>query len=283
MTAAPSIDLSGWLSEQLAQASPDLLRAMVQTFVEALMGAEADAVCGAAYGERSDGADQHPQRLPAPGLGHPGRHDRAWRSRSCGRARTSRTGCWSGAAAPRRRWSRWWPPAICWGVSTRRMEKLVETLGITRLSKSQVSEMAKDLDEQVEAFRTRPLDAGPVHVRGRRRAGAQGPRGRPHGERARPARDRGQRRGLPGDPRPARHLRRGRRRLAGVLPRPDRPRPDRGRAGHLRRAPRPGRGHRRHPARRGLAAVPHPLRRQPDVGHAEERVGLGQGAAALGL
>src|SRR6201992_4351050 len=47
------------------------------------------------------------------------------------------------------------------GVSTRRMEKLVETLGITRLSKSQVSEMARDLDAQVEAFRTRPLDAGP--------------------------------------------------------------------------------------------------------------------------
>src|SRR5206468_10432050 len=46
------------------------------------------------------------------------------------------------------------------GVSTRRMEKLVETLGITRLSKSQVSAMAKDLDAEVEAFRTRPLDAG---------------------------------------------------------------------------------------------------------------------------
>jgi putative transposase len=41
------------------------------------------------------------------------------------------------------------------------MEKLVETLGITRLSKSQVSVMAKELDEQVESFRTRPLDAGP--------------------------------------------------------------------------------------------------------------------------
>jgi putative transposase len=37
----------------------------------------------------------------------------------------------------------------------------VETLGITRLSKSQVGEMAKDLDAQVEAFGTRPLDAGP--------------------------------------------------------------------------------------------------------------------------
>jgi transposase-like protein len=41
------------------------------------------------------------------------------------------------------------------------MEKLVESLGITRLSKSQVSEMAKDLDAQVADFRHRPLDAGP--------------------------------------------------------------------------------------------------------------------------
>jgi putative transposase len=53
--------------------------------------------------------------------------------------------------------------ATCYllGVSTRRMEKLVESLGITRLSKSQVSEMAKDLDAQVADFRHRPLDAGP--------------------------------------------------------------------------------------------------------------------------
>jgi len=47
------------------------------------------------------------------------------------------------------------------GVSTRRVEKLVGTLGIDRLSKSQVSVMGKELDAQVEAFRTRPLDAGP--------------------------------------------------------------------------------------------------------------------------
>jgi AmiR/NasT family two-component response regulator len=38
------------------------------------------------------------------------------------------------------------------------MDKLVATLGITSFSKSQVSRMAKDLDEQVAAFRTRPLD-----------------------------------------------------------------------------------------------------------------------------
>jgi transposase-like protein len=41
------------------------------------------------------------------------------------------------------------------------MEKLVETLGITRLSKSQVSTMAAELDAQVADFRTRPLDQSP--------------------------------------------------------------------------------------------------------------------------
>lgn len=53
--------------------------------------------------------------------------------------------------------------ATCYllGVSTRLMEKLVETLGITRLSKSEVSVMARELDEAVVQFRTRPLDAGP--------------------------------------------------------------------------------------------------------------------------
>jgi hypothetical protein len=41
MPAGPSIDVTGWLEEQPTQASPDLLRAMVTTFAEALMGAEA--------------------------------------------------------------------------------------------------------------------------------------------------------------------------------------------------------------------------------------------------
>jgi putative transposase len=46
-------------------------------------------------------------------------------------------------------------------MSTRRVEGLVKTLGIERLSKSQVSRMAKELDKEVDAFRTRPLDCGP--------------------------------------------------------------------------------------------------------------------------
>jgi putative transposase len=47
------------------------------------------------------------------------------------------------------------------GVSTRRVEGLVQSLGIERISKSQVSELAKSLDAMVESFRNRPLDAGP--------------------------------------------------------------------------------------------------------------------------
>jgi putative transposase len=160
MAAGPSIDVSGWLEEQLAQASPDLLRSMVQTFAEALMGAEADAVCGAGYGERSE--DRRNTRN--------GYRRREWDTRAGS----------IDLAIPKLRQGSYFPDwllerrrraeaalvtvvatSYLLGVSTRRMEKLVETLGITRLSKSQVSEMAKDLDGQVEAFRTRPLDAGP--------------------------------------------------------------------------------------------------------------------------
>jgi transposase-like protein len=160
MAAGPSIDVSGWLEEQLAQASPDLLRSMVQTFAEALMGAEADAVCGAPYGERSE--------LRANTRN--GYRRREWDTRAGS----------IDLAIPKLRAGSYFPDwllerrrraeaalvtvvatSYLLGVSTRRMEKLVETLGITRLSKSQVSEMAKDLDAQVEAFRTRPLDAGP--------------------------------------------------------------------------------------------------------------------------
>jgi transposase-like protein len=46
-------DLLGWLQDRLEQASPDLLRDMLKVFAESLMSAEADAVCGAGYGERS--------------------------------------------------------------------------------------------------------------------------------------------------------------------------------------------------------------------------------------
>jgi hypothetical protein len=54
MTAPSSLDPTAFLHEQLAQASPDLLRQMLTAFINTLMSAEADAVCGAGYGERSE-------------------------------------------------------------------------------------------------------------------------------------------------------------------------------------------------------------------------------------
>jgi transposase-like protein len=161
MTANPNpIDLPALLEAHLQRAEPDLLRSMLTTFVQALMSADADAVCGAEFGTRSP--DRTNRRN--------GYRPREWDTR----AGTVEL------AIPKLREGSYFPDwllerrkraeqaltsvvATCYllGVSTRRMEKLVETLGVTRLSKSQVSVMARDLDEQVEAFRSRPLDAGP--------------------------------------------------------------------------------------------------------------------------
>jgi putative transposase len=160
MAAVPSIDLSGWMSEHLEQASPDLLRAMLSSFVDALMGADADAICNAPYGARTE-----ERKNTRNGYRH-----RDWDTRA-GTIDVAIPKLRSGSYFPdwllqhRRRAEAALVSVVATsyllGVSTRRMEKLVATLGIDRLSKSQVSEMAKDLDEQVASFRSRPLDAGP--------------------------------------------------------------------------------------------------------------------------
>jgi hypothetical protein len=259
---------------------------MITTFVQALMGAEADAVCCAEYGVRSE------ERTNI----RNGYRHRDWDTLA-GTIELAIPKLRSGSYFPdwllerRRRAEAALVSVVATsyllGVSTRRMEKLVETLGITRLSKSQVSIMAKDLDGQVETFRTRPLDAGPytfvaadalvlkvreggriVNVRALLAVGVNA-EGYKHINSE--------------NPRSAGHQRRRRRRPASVLSRPDSPRPYRRRFGDLRCAPRPGRGHRRHLARRELAAVSDPVRGQPDVGNAEGAVGLGQSHVALGL
>jgi putative transposase len=174
MTAPSSIDPARFLHEQLASASPDLLRTMLTTFINTLMSAEADAICGAPYGQPS---------LERTNVRNGYRH----------REFDTRAGTLD-VAIPKLREGSYYPDwllerrrraeralttvvATCYllGVSTRRMEKLVEALGVTRLSKSQVSVMAAELDAQVADFRTRPLDAGPVHVRRRRCARVEGP------------------------------------------------------------------------------------------------------------
>jgi len=122
--------------------------------------AEADAICGASYGERSE------QRVNS----RNGYRARDWDTRA-GTIELAIPKLRAGSYFPdwlltrRRRAEQALISVVATsyllGVSTRRVEKLVEQLGITGLSKSQVSEMAKQLDEQVEAFRNRPLDGGP--------------------------------------------------------------------------------------------------------------------------
>lgn len=55
MTAAHDIDWPAVLAERLTTTHPDGLRELLVPFAHTLMGAEADAVCGAGYGERSSG------------------------------------------------------------------------------------------------------------------------------------------------------------------------------------------------------------------------------------
>ena len=43
------------------------------------------------------------------------------------------------------------------GVSTRRVDELVQAMGLSGISKSQVSKLCKDIDERVHAFLARPL------------------------------------------------------------------------------------------------------------------------------
>jgi transposase-like protein len=50
MAAKPSIDPARFLHGQLESASPDLLRSLLTTFLDALMSADADSACGAPYG-----------------------------------------------------------------------------------------------------------------------------------------------------------------------------------------------------------------------------------------
>jgi putative transposase len=153
----PGLDV---IRKQLVEQDGDLLRELVSGVVAALMSAEADAACGAEYGERS------PDRMNS----RNGYRERRWDTR------VGTIPLW----IPKLREGSYYPHWLLEprsrseralvsvvadlylaGVSTRRVDKVVRQLGIQGISKSQVSRLASELDELVEGFRTRPLDAGP--------------------------------------------------------------------------------------------------------------------------
>jgi putative transposase len=155
----PRMDALTWLRKQLTDDCPDLARAMLERVAGELMSAEADALCGAPYGQRS------PERVNQ----RNGYRPRRWDTRA-GTIELDVPKLRSGSyfpdwlITPRRRAEKALMAAIAdaylAGVSTRRVDKLVAQLGIEGISKSQVSEIARGLDAAVEAFRARPL-AGP--------------------------------------------------------------------------------------------------------------------------
>jgi transposase-like protein len=154
------MDPLAWLRKHVETADVDLLREMVRTFAETLMSAEADAMCGAEYGERSE--DRVNRRN--------GYRERDFDTRT-GTVELRVPKLRQGSYYPdwlferRRRAERALVAVICEcyvrGVSTRRVDGLVKTLGLEGISKSQVSALAKTLDAEVAAFRSRPLDSGP--------------------------------------------------------------------------------------------------------------------------
>ncbi len=155
MAATASIDAIEWLRKQV-EAAPDGLRTMLTEMVNVLMGAEVDAVCGAGYGERS--ADRANSRN--------GYRARPWDTRVGSidlQIPKLRQGSYfpTWLLEPRRRAEKALTAVVAeayaLGVSTRKVEDLVQALGIEKLSKSQVSQLAKELDGVVKSFRERPL------------------------------------------------------------------------------------------------------------------------------
>jgi len=150
----------GWLRKRIEDADTDLLREMVKAVTEVFMSAEASAVCGAPYRQAS--TDRVNRRN--------GYRERRWDTR-VGTIDLAIPKLRKGSyfpdwlLEPRRRAERALMQVVteCYvrGVSTRRVDGLVRTLGLEGMSKSQVSELAKELDPVVESFRNRPLDDGP--------------------------------------------------------------------------------------------------------------------------
>jgi transposase-like protein len=147
----------------IAEGDVDVLRTMVKQMAEALMGAEVDALCGASHGER------HPERTNQ----RNGYRTRPWDTRS-GTIDLALPKLREGSyfpgwlLTPRKRSEQALVAAIAdaylAGVSTRRVDKLVRTLGIEGISKSEVSRLVASLDEIVEAFRSRPLTGGYAYL-----------------------------------------------------------------------------------------------------------------------
>src|SRR5947208_13180182 len=134
----------------------DLLREMIGFAAQRLMELEVEGQTGAAYGEKN------PERLAQ----RNGYRDRLWETRAGAvelRIPKLRKGSYfPGFLEPRRMAEKALTAVIqeayVQGVSTRSVDDLVQAMGMTGISKSQVSRLCAEIDDKVKAFLARPIE-----------------------------------------------------------------------------------------------------------------------------
>ena len=134
----------------------DLLREMIGFTAQRLMELEVEGLTGAAYGEKSQ------ERL----VQRNGYRDRMWETRAGTvelRIPKLRKGSYfPGFLEPRRLAEKALAAVVqeayVHGVSTRSVDDLVKAMGMTGISKSQVSRLCAEIDEKVKAFLSRPIE-----------------------------------------------------------------------------------------------------------------------------
>ena len=157
MAEGPSMTAAELVAKTLRDEHTDLLREAVARVVAQLMEAEVSAEIGAAYGEVSPDRRTHRN----------GYRPRPWETR-VGELELLIPRKRSGEAyfpsflEPRRRSEQAIVAVVMEayvnGVSTRKVDRLVEQLGIHGMTKDRVSALCRALDDQVDAFRSRPLE-----------------------------------------------------------------------------------------------------------------------------
>ena len=134
----------------------DLLRQMMAYVANRMMDMEVESLTGAAHGERSPARTNHRN----------GYRERAWETRA-GRVELEipklRKGSYfPGFLEPRRASEKALTAVIqeayVHGVSTRSVDDLVKAMGMTGISRSQVSRLCAEIDERVHAFLERPIE-----------------------------------------------------------------------------------------------------------------------------